>query len=93
MSNSLFCCATPRNATGGVLEWVNSGGGFRVSSLHLAYAANNSGARDSDGVSQPGVIGSAETPGYHGLSPITCPPSILRIFDRYRRRVLKYSAK
>ncbi len=23
MSNSLFCCATPRNATGGVLEWVN----------------------------------------------------------------------
>ncbi len=23
MSNSLFCCATPRNVTGGVLEWVN----------------------------------------------------------------------
>ncbi len=23
MSNSLFCCAAPRNATGGVLEWVN----------------------------------------------------------------------
>ncbi len=23
MSNSLFCCAAPRNVTGGVLEWVN----------------------------------------------------------------------
>ncbi len=23
VSNSLFCCATPRNVTGGVLEWVN----------------------------------------------------------------------
>ncbi len=23
MSNSLFCCATPRNVTGGVLELVN----------------------------------------------------------------------
>ncbi len=23
MSNPLFCCAAPRNVTGGVLEWVN----------------------------------------------------------------------